>query len=756
MKREGVEPVLSESERFARSTLDALSAHIAILDETGAIVAVNRAWRAFAQANHPSSSKVCEGANYLAVCDAAQGPDAAQAAQFADAVRAIMGGERNEFSLEYPCHSPDERRWFNVHVGRFSTDGTLRVVVAHETVTERKLAEEALRESEERFRAIADYTVDWENWFGVDGKLLWVNPAVERITGYSVAECHAMPTFPFPLFAEEYLAEMSALLQEALSGTRGNDRESLIVCKGGSKRWVSVSWQPILGRDGAAMGYRTSVRDIAERKRAEERLRESEEKYRLFAEHSGAGVGYYSTDGTILFFNHVACEELGGQSEDFVGRSILDVFGKTDGEVYLRRIQAAAVGQGPEKFEDFVVLPSGGKWFLSTYAGVVDASGKVIGVQIVSQDISARKQAEDALHDSERSFRSLAENLPDIVARFDRQLRHVYVNGRIKEETDWAVQESLGRNHCDLGMAKKLGRSWEERLVSVFSTGRPATLEFSYKGPSGLHQFETRFIPEMDDGGDVKTVLCISRNVTERSQAAEALRASHEQLRALASRLQFVREEERIHLAREIHDVLAQELTRLKIDLVWLQRRLTKPGKAFAPEVLATRVSEMSQMADAAISCVQRIATGLRPAVLDSLGLSAAVEWLCLDFQAHSGIPCRANVPEDEVPVDSETATAAFRILQESLTNVQRHAKATRVHILLRQKAGRLVLRVQDNGCGIRSEAVNNPLSIGVSGMRERALLLGGQFGIRNRKGSGTTVEVRLPLAKNENLPEES
>ncbi|MFA6293426.1 MAG: sensor histidine kinase [Victivallales bacterium] len=239
------------------------------------------------------------------------------------------------------------------------------------------------------------------------------------------------------------------------------------------------------------------------------------------------------------------------------------------------------------------------------------------------------------------------------------------------------------------------------------------------------------------------------QDITDRKRAEEELQVSHDQLRALAARLQTVREEERTRVARDIHDVLAQELTRLKIDLVWLQGRLLKSGKAAAPEALAVRVGEMTRMADAAIHCVQRIATGLRPAVLDSLGLSAAVEWQSRDFQDHSGIQCNANVSAEELPVESDVATAVFRILQESLTNVQRHANATRVDIVLREESGQLLLRVQDNGCGIPATALGNPMSIGLTGMKERALLLGGHFEIWSRPESGTAVEVRLPLENN-------
>ena len=202
-------------------------------------------------------------------------------------------------------------------------------------------------------------------------------------------------------------------------------------------------------------------------------------------------------------------------------------------------------------------------------------------------------------------------------------------------------------------------------------------------------------------------------------------------------------------LAREMHDVLAQELTRLKIDLVWLERRLARPGPDAATQGLAPRVAEMSQVADTAIHCVQRIATGLRPAVLDSLGLCAAIEWQAKDFQTHNGITCQASVPEMEPRVSHDVATATFRILQESLTNVMRHAYATRVDVSLLQEAGHLVLRVADNGCGIRPKALSNPMSIGLAGMRERSLLLGGKFEIQSQLGSGSTIEMRLPLAPN-------
>ncbi len=238
----------------------------------------------------------------------------------------------------------------------------------------------------------------------------------------------------------------------------------------------------------------------------------------------------------------------------------------------------------------------------------------------------------------------------------------------------------------------------------------------------------------------------MKRSIAERKRVRLELRVSQENLRALAARLLVVREEERTFLAREIHDVLAQDLTRLKIDLVWLQRRLAKTRPGLAARRLVARVAEMNQMAARVLHSVQRIATGLRPVVLDSLGLCAAVAWQARDFQDHSKIQCRASVPDDELTVSRDAATTAFRILQESLTNVQRHAHATRVEVSLRLEAGPwLLLRVEDNGRGIRAQQLRDPRSIGLVGMRERALLLGGQLKILSHSGAGTVIEMRVP-----------
>jgi len=226
----------------------------------------------------------------------------------------------------------------------------------------------------------------------------------------------------------------------------------------------------------------------------------------------------------------------------------------------------------------------------------------------------------------------------------------------------------------------------------------------------------------------------------ENDKAQERLMRSHDQLRALTGHLQFVREEERTRIAREVHDELGQALTGLKLDLSWLS------NKVGGDRVLLRRTKAMSAHIDATIQAVRRIATELRPGVLDSLGLAAAIEWQTMDFQERTGTRCEVKIEVKEAIWDREFSTTCFRIFQEMLTNIIRHAKATQVEVRLAQVGHELVLTVRDNGRGISQGEIANARSIGLIGMRERAAELGGRVFFTGVPARGTTVTMRAPM----------
>ncbi len=234
----------------------------------------------------------------------------------------------------------------------------------------------------------------------------------------------------------------------------------------------------------------------------------------------------------------------------------------------------------------------------------------------------------------------------------------------------------------------------------------------------------------------------LNAELAERALTEQRLRTSEENLRALAAHLQSVREEERIHIAREIHDELGQALTGLKYDI----GALAKGYGTDDPEPFGQKIQAISHTIDRIINSVRRISSGLRPEVLDEIGLGAAIDWQAREFQRRTGVRCLVEMPPRFADPDQERSTALFRIFQELLTNVARHANATRVDVKVEDADdGALRLAVADNGRGIRSAEYESPTSLGFLGLRERVLAFGGSLEVKGEEGKGTTVSVTIP-----------
>lgn len=242
-----------------------------------------------------------------------------------------------------------------------------------------------------------------------------------------------------------------------------------------------------------------------------------------------------------------------------------------------------------------------------------------------------------------------------------------------------------------------------------------------------------------EPGGHVFTAIL--RDISQRVRTEQALRHSREELREMASVSQKVREQEKSRVARELHDELGGALTALKMDAAWLHERLPE-GAADLEE----KLESMQRLLDQTVAATRRISADLRPMMLDDLGLAPAVEWLVQDFQRRSGIACELAVGAPDLQTSGAHATALFRILQESLTNVARHAAATQVEITLEAEGHALVLTVRDNGRGFSTGESRASGSFGLIGMRERVYLLNGEVSVQSESGKGTVVEVRIPL----------
>jgi signal transduction histidine kinase len=227
----------------------------------------------------------------------------------------------------------------------------------------------------------------------------------------------------------------------------------------------------------------------------------------------------------------------------------------------------------------------------------------------------------------------------------------------------------------------------------------------------------------------------------ERKRMEKELINSREKLRNFAVHIQSVREEERTKFAHEIHDEMAQSLIALKMDLFSLSKKIPKDQKS-----LFKKIESMSKLTDDIIKLAKEIYTELRPSLLDDLGLPATIEWEAEEFQKRTGIKCEISIDPETPALDKARSTVIFRIFEEILTNIIRHARATKVKVSLRKKNGMLELNVRDNGKGITRKQLTDPKSFGLIGIRERAKSLGGEDKIRGVPGKGTTVTIRIPL----------
>ena len=288
------------------------------------------------------------------------------------------------------------------------------------------------------------------------------------------------------------------------------------------------------------------------------------------------------------------------------------------------------------------------------------------------------------------------------------------------------------------------------RAIDSGATTWSDEYRFRRKNGSFAYVFDHGFVIHNEDGKPVRMVGGMM-DVTARKEAEEKAELYRRQMRALSARIESLREQERTHISREIHDELGQMLTGLKMDLRWIEKRfgeIKTPDPALNP--MLDKVVGASELADQAIERVQNIAAELRPVVLDSLGLSAAISYEARRFQERSGVRCEVRLPEEPPDLKSEVETVIFRIFQEALTNVARHAKAALVEISLFLEDSEVVLHIRDDGQGISDQALANPRSLGLVGMKERASILDGKIAFERLPAGGTAVTLRIPEAAND------
>ncbi len=591
----------------------------------------------------------------------------------------------------------------------------------------------ALKESEARWRSLAENMPNIVMIVDRDGVLQYINRTVtgisrERIVG-SCLYNHIDP---------EYHPMVRGVIDKAFKTGEQESYQLRGTGPDGTTSWYETFVGSIHRRGRVVAAILISA-DITARKEMEEALHESEEKWRSLAENMPNIVMIVDRDGVLQYINRTVA---GLTPEDVVGRSMFDYinpeYRRTIREVLERVFETGE----PASYQLQGTGPDGGKAWYETCVGPILRGNDVVAAAQISTDITARKEAGAALQQSEATFRSIVNNATDGILVADAECkRFALANATICEMLGYTEEELLELELSDIHPEEDLPRVADafERQVSG---AEPMACDIPVLCMDGSVFYADVNSAVITLGGRT-CLMGIFRDVTDRRRIQDELKHSREELRHLYARLSDVREEERTMMAREIHDGLGQSLAVLSMQLELLR---AKPPKR--PEEVSRKLASMADLVERSVSEMRKICTALKPGVLDHLGLGPAVEWQAEEFEARTRVRCHLKADLENVTLDQNLATAVFRILQESLTNVARHSEADEVWINCGKKDRQIELVVSDDGKGITEDQLTDPKSLGIAGMRERALEWGGELDISGVPDEGTTVSMTIPIRR--------
>lgn len=388
---------------------------------------------------------------------------------------------------------------------------------------------------------------------------------------------------------------------------------------------------------------------------------------------------------------------------------------------------------------DLKLKRGSGAFFYAQLDCISTGSGSESSVRITLTDITARKQAEDALQESKNQLQATFDAIPDM-------LFEVGLDGRIYNYHPARIDllaapsgEFIGKTFADI-LAPVSTNVCMAALLEANEKGASTGKQYELQLPHGKFWFELSVSRKPVNPGQEPRFIMLSRDITEREQAQR-------QMSDLSVHFQNVREEEKARIAREIHDDLGGTLTALKMDVYWLAEELSANKQAAQ---FLKQIESMSQLIDSAVSVTRSVITGLRPTILDDLGLLATLEWQAAQFQQRTGIECKVNCIEDiesKGKQDKRRSIALFRIFQEALTNISRHSGASKVQVEYQHGDDEIMLSISDNGCGLPIDRNAASNTYGILGMTERIGQLGGRIKFDSSPGEGLSVTVILPLA---------
>ena len=651
------------------------------------------------------------------------------------------GGARTERKLKMKDGSLR-----NVEISaRFLSDNQRFIAFVHD-ITHRKKRDDELRLSNERFRLIATATNDMVWDWDIANNKTWWNDNFYIHMGYERLEFDSnLNAWYDGLHPDDRDKTWSGLKKALAEKNKYWTAEYRFIKASGEVVNIFDRGYILYNESGEAYRVVGSMLDITERMKSVERNRISNERLRA-AEVLGK-TGYWEwhvktnkvnwSPGTYLVYDEVE-SGFTGEFSDFMNRV------HPDDQRGLNNIIRWVMETGHSVGYDFrIITKSGETRYIQTNAiAEKDEAGNLVSIFGNARDQTENKLSEIQVKKEKELSDSVINSLPGIFYCCDEQGRFLRWNHEMEKVTGYTPIEILQMSPTEFFRGAEKDYILEKiRLVFETGSADAEVLFYAKNGTSRPYYFKaTRSIYE-----GKPCLLGTGIDITDRKAAESKLEESYRDIRKLTAHLQHIREEERSHIAREIHDELGQQLTVLKMDISWLNKRLGEDAES----AVKKKMRELLEMLDGTVKTVRRISSELRPSMLDDLGLVATMEWQMGEFQKRTGIKTKMKATETDLHLSADNTTGLFRIFQESLTNVARHAGASEVMIILEMEGNHVELSIRDNGVGFEMQQARNKKTLGILGMRERAHLMGGDYNLHSVPGEGTIVKVRLPAGNN-------
>lgn len=596
-------------------------------------------------------------------------------------------------------------------------------------------AEEALRESESRFRQLADtiedafWLIDWENQ-----KYLFTSPAYSRIWGKKPkSDKFDLSEWAMVIHQEDRQRVIDATLN--IIENNGMVEEFRVLDSNGNIRWVRDRAFPVYNSKGIAYRIAGIAQDITENKLSEQALRESETRFKELFQNMSNGVAVYQQvnnceDFIVKDFNKAAEFIENTSKYEVIGKNLKVILKNERNFIIIDELRKVYETGMPASylFTLYNDDPNDAEvkgWRQNYFYKL--PTGEVVSI---FEDVTEKIKQDEALRESEERYRTFVTNFKGIAFRWSPDYVPIFMHGFVEEITAYDVSEfisnSVGWEDIIIGEDLEFVRS--KRAYIKLNPNK--SVEFEYRiirKDESIRWLNESLLNVSNDSGEIIFIQSTIYDITQRKIAESDLLESRQQLRNLALHLDSVREEERKQIAFEIHDELGYLLTAVKLDIAWLVKKID-----MSKDNLEVKTREMSDMIELTIQKVRTISSQLRPSILDHFGLVAAIDWQSKEFQRRTAIRTKFLVNPKDLKVPEYLATPIFRIFQESLTNISRYAKASRVDVNLEKMNNKVILKVVDNGIGIEPEKIYHKNSFGLLGMREKAKSMGGEVIIRN------------------------